>query len=127
MTTFRVDTNNFVNSPGFPTRGYAIDLSTFSMTVGGATVTITDPQPFGPAYFVLRNNDPAVDGFLISRNIDVPQPITVNIPGLTPTHEFDFLVTYPETTIPSLDIADAAGDYDFTGISVFNWIFFIVW
>ena len=119
---FAVDSDNFVNSPNFPTRGYEIDLSSWNMTVGGVNVPITMPQPFGPAYFVLRNNDPAVDGFLISRNIDFPQPITVNIPGLTPNHELDFLRTFSDgTPLPSLDILDALGTYGTENLSVFNW------
>jgi hypothetical protein len=80
-----------------------------------------DPQPFGPAFFVIRDNDPAVDGFLVSRNVDVPFPVQVAIPGLAPIHDLDFLVTYPDTTVPSLDLLDAVGSYDFTGISVFGW------
>lgn len=119
--SFEVDSNNFVNSPNFPTRGYALDLNSFSMTVGGASVTLDNPQPFGPAYFVLRDNDPAVDGFLLSRNIDFPQPVGVHIPGLTQAHELDFLATYPGTTLSSLNIEDAAGSYNLTGLSVFAW------
>jgi hypothetical protein len=75
------------------------------MTVGGNPVTLDNPQPFGPAYFVLRNNDPAVDGFLLSRNVDFPQPVSVHIPGLSPTHELDFLRTFNDgTPLPSLDL-----------------------
>jgi hypothetical protein len=122
VMSFDLDSNNFVNSGSFPTRGYAIDLASFQMTVGGAGVTMDDPQPFGPAYFVLRDNDPAVDGFLISRNVDFPQPVGVHVNGVTQAHELDFLVTYDNTTtLSSLDILDAVGSYDFTGISVFGW------
>lgn len=119
--SFRVASDTFVNSASFPTRGYTLDLTSFVMMVGGASVILDNPQPFGPAYFVLRNNDPAVDGFLLSRNVDFPQPVGVHIPGLTPAHELDFLATYPGTTLPSLDILDAVGTYDLTGLSVFNW------
>lgn len=122
IMSFNVDSGNFVNSPNFPTRGYPLDLSSFSMTVGGNPVTLDNPQPFGPAYFVLRNNDPAVDGFLLSRNVDFPQPVSVHIPGLSPTHELDFLRTFNDgTPLPSLDILDALGFYDFTNLSVYNW------
>src|SRR5262245_1549857 len=62
--SFNVDSNVFVNSPNFPTRGYPLDLSSFNMTVGGVPVPIINPQPGGETpMFVLRNNDPAVDGF----------------------------------------------------------------
>lgn len=122
MMSFDVDSTNFVNSPNFPTRGYPINLSSWSMSVGGVGVPIVDPQPFGTAYFVLRNNDPAVDGFLISRNIDFPQPITVKIPGLTPNHDLDFLRTFNDgTPLPSLDILDAVGTYGLQNLSVYNW------
>ena len=104
---FVLDSAEFADSPNFPTRGYTIDPATFEMSVGGAAVVLEDPQPFGPAYFVIRDNDPAVDGFLISRNIDVPLPVQVDIPGLAPTHDLDFLVTYPETQVSSLDLLDA--------------------
>jgi hypothetical protein len=122
IMSFNVDSDNFVNSPSFPTRGYPLDLSSFSMTVGGNPVTLDNPQPFGPAYFVLRNNDPVVDGFVLSRNVDFPQPVSVHIPGLSPTHELDFLRTFNNgTPLSSLDILDALGFYDFTNLSVYNW------
>lgn len=119
---FDVDSTDYVNSPNFPTRGYPIILSSWAMSVGGVGVPIVDPQPFGTAYFVLRNNDPAVDGFLVSRNIDVPQPITVTIPGLAPQHELDFLRTFNDgTPLPSLDILDAVGTYGLQNLSVYGW------
>jgi len=122
IMSFQVDSTNFVNSPNFPTRGYPINLNSFSMSAGGQPILITNPQVSGTAYFVLRNNDPAVDGFVVSKNIDFPIPIDVNIPGLTPVHELDFLRTFNDgTALPSLDILDALGTYDFTNLSVFNW------
>lgn len=120
--SFNVDSNTFINSPTFPTRGYAIDLSSFSMSVGGVPVSIVNPQPSGTAYFVLRNNDPAVDGFFISRGPDLPFPLAVTIPGLTPQHELDFSVSYTNgNQISSLDILDAVGTYGTTSLAVYNW------
>lgn len=120
--SFQVDSNNFLNSPNFPTRGYEVDLSSFAMTVGGAGVDIMDPQPFGPAYFVLRDNDPGVDGFLLSRSVDFPMPIGVRIPGLAPDHELLFSRTFNDgSVLPSLDILDAVGSYDFTNLSSYEW------
>jgi hypothetical protein len=122
VMSFNVDADNFVDSMNFPTRGYVVDLASFSMTVGGQPITIDDPQPFGDAYFVLRNNDPAVDGFLLSRNVDVPQPVGVHIPGLSAAHDLDFLRTFNDgTALASLDILDAVGSYDLTNLSVYNW------
>jgi hypothetical protein len=123
VMSFTVDSNTFVNSSTYPTRGYPIDLDSFSMTVGGRPVPIVNPQPAGQtAYFVLRNNDPAVDGFLLSTNINLPAPVAVNIIGLAPVHDLDFLVTFNNgDVLPSLDILDALGTYGTSNLSVFDW------
>ena len=119
---FNLDSNIFVNSASFPTRGYDIDLPSFSMMVGGRPVTMDIPQPGDQAYFVLRDNDPGVDGFFISPSTDQFFPLFVHIPGLNPTHELDFHATYGNTTtLSSLDILDAVGTYDLTNISVYQW------
>lgn len=121
--TFNVDSNNFLNSASFPTRGYVIDLSSWSMLVGSAPIPITNPQPGGStAYFVLRNNDPAVDGFFISPGVDLDFPIGVNIVGLTQQHDLEFSRTFNDgTPLTSLNILDAVGTYGLANISSFNW------
>ena len=122
--SFNVDSNNFVNSPNFPTRGYGIDLSSFALDVGGVNVPVVVPTPSGqPAYFVLRDNDPAVDGFFISDgNVDFPFPLAVTIPGLAPVHELDFSVGYSNgNQISSLNILDAVGTYDLSSIGSYLW------
>lgn len=123
VMSFTVDSNNFLNSATFPTRGYPINLSSWNMTVGGRPVPIVDPQPSGTtAYFVMRNNDPAVDGFFISPGVDFDVPISVTIPGLTPVHELDFLVTFNNGNMwPSLNILQALGTYNDSNISSYNW------
>src|SRR5262249_33510799 len=63
-----------------------------------------------------------VDGFVLSTNIDFPSPVAVTIPGLTPSHELDFLRTFNTgTALSSLDILDALGTYDTSNLSVFEW------
>lgn len=123
--SFNLDSNVFTNSPNFPTRGYPIDLNSFNMTVDGRPVPIVNPQSSGdPVYFVLRNNDPAVDGFFMSQgNVDNPFPATeVTIPGLAPVHELDFNVSYDNgNVLSSLNILDAVGSYDQTGLGSYNW------
>lgn len=121
--SFLVDSDTFVDSPNFPTRGYPLDLTSFDMTVDGNPVNIIDPQPFGStAYFVLRDNDPAVDGVFLSRNIEFPLPVGVTIPGLAPDHELDFLRTFDNDTVfPSLDILDAVGTYGLENLSSYDW------
>jgi hypothetical protein len=120
--SFKLDSDVFVNSPSFPTRGYVIDQSSFALTFPSASVPLQSPFPAGKTpYFVLRNNDPAVDGFLLSTDVNGPVA-----PPLAPTGSFGqftsyFLVTYGGSKLSSLDILGAVGTYDFTGLSVFGW------
>jgi hypothetical protein len=121
--SFDVDSNSFLNSESFPTRGYPIDLSSFSMQVGAVNVSIVVPQPDASTpYFVIRDNDPAVDGFFVSPGVDWAFPITVTIPGLEPEHELSFHRTFDDATpLPSLNILDAVGSYDTSNLSSFGW------
>jgi hypothetical protein len=121
--SFDVDSAVFTDSVLFPTRGYHILLDTFSMTVNGVAVPIVNPQTDGTAYFVLRNNDPAVDGFFISTgSVDLPFPVAVRITGLNPVHELNFSRTFNNgTPFPSLNILDCLGTYDQTNLSVYSW------
>ena len=119
---FDLDTNNFADNPNFPTRGYEIDLNSFELTFAGATIGLQNPFPAGETpYFVIRDNDPAVDGFFISTDLDGPIGVPIDQPGVFGQFENDFLVTYNGSTLSSLDILDAIGSYDFTGLTVFNW------
>ncbi|MFO0839444.1 MAG: hypothetical protein U1D55_13085 [Phycisphaerae bacterium] len=119
--SFTVDSSNFVNSPNFPTRGYIINAASFSMTFPTLAVGLANPLPVGqtPA-FVIRNNDPAVDGFLLSTNIEFPVGVPLNVNGGFGLFRDNFYVTYGGARLPSLDIHDALGHYDYTGLTVFN-------
>ncbi len=122
--SFMVDSNVYVNSGSYPTRGYTIDLASFSMTVGGVPISMDIPQPGDfDAYFVLRDNDPAIDGFFISLgSVDVPFPLSVHIPDLAPAHDLDFHYTFANgTTLSSLDILDAVGSYGPPNVSSYLW------
>ena len=118
-----VDSDNFLDSPNFPTRGYVIEKTMFVLDFGGSNqLGLQDPFPGGVTpYFVIRDNDPAVDGFFLSRNIDVPMGLPLNQTGQFGQFSQNFLVTYGGETLPSLNIEDAVGHYDLTGLSVFNW------
>ena len=108
VMNFHVDSDVFLNSATFPTRGYNIDQPSFSLMLGPATLGLQAPFPAGEMpYFVLRDNDPAVDGFFVSRNeIEVPAPVPLSDPSLS----LSFVQTYSSVDIlTSLDITDAAG------------------
>jgi hypothetical protein len=125
MMSFVVDSDVFTDSDLFPTRGYEIDPWSFSLEFGDAIeLGLQDPLPMDVTpYFVLRDNDPAVDGFFVATNI--VNPFGFGIP-LAQTGIFDqfaasFRVTYENDTLSSLDILDALGTYDFSGLTVFGW------
>jgi len=124
VQSFQLDSNNFVDSGNFPVRGYEVIASSFSLTINGHTAGMADPYPGGlTPYFVVRNDDPAVDGFFMTHNIDgFEEGIFTNEPAnLDPTFGTIFNVAYEQTRLDSLDILGAVGTYDFTGLSVFNW------
>lgn len=120
--TFLVDSNVFMNSMSFPTRGYDIDQSSFMLTLGAVTVGLQNPFPMGEtAYFVLRDNDPAVDGFIVADSVDFPTGVPLDQAGNFDQFRNNYYVTYTGDTLDSLDILDALGTYDFTNLTVYNW------
>ncbi len=120
--TFLLDSNSFVDSPNFPTRGYVIDQGSFSVALGSSSVIgLQDPFPGGQTpYFVIRDNDPAVDGFLLSTDFRFPVGVPLDQVGVFGNFIQDFSVTYTGDTLASLDILDAVGAYDFTNLTVFG-------
>jgi hypothetical protein len=119
--TFRVDSNIFVNSPNFPTRGYVINEESFELTLGDVTLGLQDPFPAGQTpYFVIRNNDPAVDGFFIATGLELDVGVPISQNGAFGQFVSRFMVTYGDDPLPSLDIGSATGSYDFSGLTVFN-------
>lgn len=113
-----VDEDVFLNSAGFPTRGY--ELQSFVLAFDGGAIGLQNPFP-GTPFFVLRDNDPAVDGFFIASSVDFPTGVALQQPGAFGQFSNNFSVTYGNDPLPSLDIADAVGTYDFDGLTVFNW------
>jgi hypothetical protein len=119
---FSVDSDVFTDSMTFPTRGYEIDQSSFVLTLGGFMIGLADPFPAGQTpYFVVRDNDPAVDGFWTSTDVDIPFGVPVDQMGVFGLFLNNYSVTYTGDTLGSLDILDALGTYDFDGLTVFNW------
>lgn len=123
--SFNVDSNVFTDSSNFPTRGYHIIEDSFDLTLDGISVGMPDPYwPNGEIpLFILRNNDPAVDGFFLGSNVDGFQDgVTIDNAGLIdPFLGVLFSATYNTDPIPSLDILDAVGTYTFAGLTSFNW------
>lgn len=123
VMSFQVDSDNFVDSMMFPVRGYEIIQPSFSLAINNNAVGLALSQPSGSPYFAIRNDDPAVDGFFLGTDVDgFPNGVATDEPAnLADTFSTLFQATYEGTRLDSLDILDAVGTYDFTGLSVFNW------
>ncbi|MBX3380385.1 MAG: hypothetical protein KF805_09825 [Phycisphaeraceae bacterium] len=122
VISFQLDSNLYLNDPdGLPTRGYTINQGSFTATYGSVTVGIQNPFPAGQTpMFVLRNNDPAVDGFFLSTGTAYPFPVPTSEPGAFGQFGVYYTVGYEGNTLSSLNIADAVGFYDFTGLTSFG-------
>jgi len=123
--SFMVDSDNFLDSASFPTRGYVINEASFLLTMGPASALLYSPFP-GTPYFVLRDNDPAVDGFFLSTGTDFPVGLQLDEPANGAGTRFFksyFNVSYDGSLLSSLDILDAIGTYGFGGLNVFGfWV-----
>ena len=119
--TFELDSDLFVDSPNFPTRGYLIDKDSFVMAFESGSMGLQSPYTGPEPLFVIRDNDPAVDGFIVSTNVDGLDGVPLQVPGIFGPFLNAFHVTYGGDLLDSLDIAGAVGTYDFTGLTVFNW------
>ena len=120
--SFQVDSNNYQNSANYPTRGYIIDENSFSLAIGSETLGLQSPLAITP-YFVLRNSDPVADGFMFSDNTDWPASLPSDETGQLDQFGHHFEVGYSGTgagdVLSSLDILDAVGTYDYTGLTSF--------
>lgn len=121
--SFELDSASFVDG-GFPVRGYLIDTSTFQITSSsGAVVLAANPYPAGlTPMFVVRNDDPAADGFFLTDgSVDgFPGAIQTEQAGIFGNFGARFNVSYTGDTLSSLDILGAVGSYDFDGLTVFG-------
>jgi len=118
--SFMLDSTSFVDSAMFPTRGYDIDLNSLDLSFsGGASLGANLAGP--TSYFVLRDNDPAVDGFFTGGSVDgFPSGVALDQVGGFGDFAASFNVTYNTDPLSSLDILGAVGSYDFTGLTVFG-------
>lgn len=118
--SFQLDSDMFVDSASFPTRAFNIDLSSFNLSFSSGASLGAAPSFAGPAYFVLRNNDPVADGFFLSQGTDLPSGIPLDQVGVFGDFDVRFNVSYTGETLSSLDLLGAVGDYDYTGLTVFG-------
>ena len=119
--TFLLDSTDFTNSTVYPTRAYPIIRDSLRVEVGSEAFEIQDPLEGNNPLFILRNDDPKVDGFLIGSSINgFENGAPLNEDGALGPFKMNFLVTYLHNPLPSLNILDAIGTYDFTGISSYH-------
>ncbi|MBZ0171149.1 MAG: hypothetical protein K8E66_02095 [Phycisphaerales bacterium] len=121
--SFELDSANFLNSANFPTRGYEIDQASYVINFsGGQSIGLLNPwvDPVAP-YFVIRESDPVSDGFFMAPNLDYPYPnLDLNENGQLGPLNQRFDVSYEGSTLTTLNIIDAVGSYDYTGLQVFG-------
>ncbi len=116
--TFTVDSNNFMDGIPGDTRGYVIDESSFELKFsGGVSQSLANPFPAGQTpYFTLVDGFPVSDGFFISTSAVSPGGVPLE---QTPVN-LNLDLGYVGTTLSSLDILDAVGDYGFGGLTRFG-------
>lgn len=117
--TFLLDSTQYMNDANFPTRGYFLDQASFVADFNGIQVGLQNPYQDGTPMFVLRDNDPAVDGFFLSNNTTFDWPVAMNVDGIFGPFGCHFAVGYTGDTLSSLNITDAIGHYDYTGLTNF--------
>ena len=120
---FLVDSDNYIDSPTYNVRAFPIDLASFQLDIGSVSaVPLVIPQPDGATpYFVVRNDDPAADGFFLSSDPEWPfwNPM-LDVPGqIDPYFGFHWEVGYNGDVLNSLDILDAVGTYTYDGLTSF--------
>lgn len=120
LMSFLVNSNTFEEDIPGDVRAYNIDRPSFSMNFsGGVSVGLLDPFP-GEAYFGVIDGFPVSDGFFVSSSTVSPGGVALE---QTPFNA-NVRVGYVGTTLSSLDILDAVGSYDFTGLTSFE---FTLW
>lgn len=120
--SFQVDSDVFLDGVPGDTRGYEILQPSFALTFSTpASVGLLDPFPAGTKpYFTLVEGFPVSDGFFVSSSPVSPGGVPLSQTPL----QANLDLGYAGTTLTSLDILDAAGVYDFTGLTRFS---FTLW
>lgn len=112
--TLTVDSNIFADGIPGDVRGY--NISTFDLSFsGGTSVGLMDPYA-GTPYFSIVDGFPISDGFFVSSSNVSPGGVELSQAG----YQFSLDLGYVGSTLGSLDITDAYGTYDFTGLTRFG-------
>jgi hypothetical protein len=116
--TFDVDSDNYVEGIPGDTRGYEIMQPSFTLSFsGGVSMGLADPFP--PAetpYFTLVEGFPVSDGFFVANSAVSPG----GVPLAQDPMSFNLDLGYEGATLATLDILDALGVYDYTGLTRFG-------
>jgi hypothetical protein len=118
VMSFEVDSDNFVDGIPGDTRGYVIDQPTFELSFSsGLVIGLLDPFPAGETpYFTLVEGFPVSDGFFVSTSPNSPG----GVPLAQESINFNLDLGYDGGTLNSLNILDALGTYNFTGLTRFG-------
>lgn len=123
VMSFQVDSNVFVDGIPGDTRGYEIMQPSFSFDFNAPPVSVglLNPFPAGQTpYFTLVEGFPVSDGFFVSTSAISPGGVPISQTPL----QANLDLGYVGSTLSSLDILDAVGTYDFTGLTRFG---FTLW
>lgn len=117
VMSFQVNSNDFVDGVPGDVRAYVITPASFSLSFsGGVSVGLLDPFP-GTPYFGIIDGFPVSDGFFVSSGTTSPGGVALE---QTP-YNANLSLGYVGGTLSSLDILDAVGTYDFTGLTSFGY------
>lgn len=119
VMSFTVDSNNFVDGIPGDVRSYPINQPSFSLAFqpSGVSVGLLNPFPAGQTpYFSLVDGFPVSDGFFVSTSTTSPGGVPISQTPL----QANLDLGYVGTTLSSLNILNAFGTYNFTGLTRFG-------
>jgi hypothetical protein len=117
--SFTIDTNAYTDGSNPLTRGYPIDVASFSMHVGPVAVDLAHIKSATP-YFVIFDH-PSADMFNISTDPDVVLFPSLQQDGQSGPLTVSYHQSYGGGTLQSVDVLDALGAYDATNQMTSNW------
>ena len=121
--SFLVDSNAFTSATA-ARGGYAIDMSSMSFTIGSAALTVKNTTAGNTGFFVMRNNDPGVDGIVLSDGSAAGSgSFLVTAAGTTDAFRLAYSVSWTAANSQwnNLDILAAQGTHGTTGLNSFDW------